>query len=59
MSDEELLAKVRQIRQERRISRKPEKTQTKAKRMAAKDKLKEMLSNLSKEEIAALLGGKK
>lgn len=58
MTDEELLARVRQVRAERRVSRKPEKKHTRAKRIEAKDKLAALLANLSPEEVAQMLGKK-
>jgi len=58
MSHEEKLARIRQIRAERKIIRSPvrEKKMHKAK-VGLIDKVRKQLSGLSKEEIKALLGG--
>lgn len=59
MTDDELRAKVRQVRQDRRV--KKEKTVDRKKRIAksntARDKAEKLLSSMTPEQIAKLMGG--
>lgn len=59
LSEDELRAKVRQVRQDRRV--KKEKTTDRKKRIAqsnsARDKAEKLLASLTPEQIAKLMGG--
>ena len=59
MSQEDLLTFIRSTRKDRATSKHILKTTTKASRVQTKDKIRDMLAGLSKEELAKLLGGKK
>jgi hypothetical protein len=55
MDTDELLELVREIRKDRKVSKRPLRTQTKKTRESSKDKVKAMFAGLSPEEKKALL----
>lgn len=55
MNDDELLELVREIRKDRKVSKRVQRTTTKKSRVAGKDKVKAMFEGLSVEEKRALL----
>lgn len=59
MSQEDLLEFIRSTRKDRATSKRILKTTTKASRTKTKDKVREMLAGMSKEELAILLGDNK
>ena len=59
MSDEELRALVRTIRDDRKVSKRPQRTQTKGTRIKKADAAKAMLAGLSPADRAELLKGLK
>ena len=55
MDQDELLALVREVRSDRRVSKKIQRTTTKASRVKSKDKLRDALKAMSPEERKAFL----
>lgn len=55
MNHDELLAKIREVRSDRKISKRVQRTTTKKARAKTKDKAADLLKGMSKEELKQIL----